>query len=81
MTDLITRHANRHQTDALIMRDLAVNVRTIATMLDRITMQTDEGAKAMRDLILSAKDLAMDASSAADEADMRAQDMLERNAA
>jgi hypothetical protein len=81
VTDLITRHVNRHKTDALIMRDVAVNVRTIAAMLDRITMQTNEGSEAMRDLILTAKELAADALDAAAEADVRARDTLERNTA
>ena len=81
MDDLITRHAQRDATDALILRQFAVSLRATIAMLRRVEMQTDEGAKAMRELIRQATDLAEDASADADEADERAQAIIERNAA
>ena len=80
IAEMMVRAAARDAADSQTLRHLAVSYRALAEHLKAVTPQTDEGRFAVRDLIRQTNLIADDASFAADDADQRAQDILERNA-
>ena len=81
LAESIARSAANDAADGQTLRMLAVNYRTMAERLRVLAPFTDEGRDAVADLIRQTNLLADDASFAADDADGRARDTLERNAA
>lgn len=79
--EMMARAAARDAADGQTLRHLAVSYRTLAEHLKAVTPQTDEGRDAVRDLIRQTNLIADDASFAADDADERAQAIIERNTA
>ncbi len=78
---LTRRDAERHADDGIILRSVAVNLTALVTMLESVRTNTPEGREALADVRLRIANASADASFAADDADERAQDILERNAA